>query len=115
MVLHKHGDRLYAGVQNVIADHLLAVTNDFIRPAFPLRGDSGDSGGGGGGGTAPDVQQQRQQPIQELDLLGALDFLKTVKLAWEDHSTCMIMIRDILLYMVSQVLIIFFLILTREK
>ena len=40
------------------------------------------------------------------DVLAALNnnFLQTLNMAWNDHQTSMVMIRDILMYMVSSLL-----------
>ncbi|KND02992.1 uncharacterized protein SPPG_08979 [Spizellomyces punctatus DAOM BR117] len=74
MVLNKQGDKLYNGVRDVVTEHLQQVARDFVVPSFPQMA----PGGGMTGGT---------------------EFLKTVKNVWEDHTTCMLMIRDILMYM----------------
>lgn len=63
MVLHKHGDRLYSGLRDVVIEHLRSK----IRA----------------------------------EVLGSMNnnFLETLNTAWSDHSTSMVMIRDILMYM----------------
>lgn len=63
MVLHKHGEKLYNGLRDVVTDHL-------------------------------------RNKVRE-DVLASLqnNFLQTLNGAWEDHQTCMVMIRDILMYM----------------
>lgn len=63
MVLHKHGEKLYTGLREVVTDHL--------------------------------VHKVRE------DVLSALNnnFLQTLNMAWNDHQTSMVMIRDILMYM----------------
>ncbi|KAK7484868.1 hypothetical protein BaRGS_00023911 [Batillaria attramentaria] len=63
MVLHKHGEKLYMGLREVVTDHL--------------------------------VHKVRE------DVLSALNnnFLQTLNMAWNDHQTSMVMIRDILMYM----------------
>ncbi|CDW52179.1 cullin 3 [Trichuris trichiura] len=60
MVLHKHGDKLYNGLREVVMEHLVRV-----------------------------------------DVLNALnnDLLEVLNKAWHDHTTSMVMIRDILMYM----------------
>jgi cullin 3 len=81
MVLHKNGDKLYDGVRGVITQHLEEVAVNQVVPAFPLSGaSSSQTNPNGAGGAA---------------------FLKVLKSVWEDHTTCMLMIRDILMYMVS--------------
>ncbi|XP_067950134.1 cullin-3-like [Watersipora subatra] len=63
MVLHKHGERLYNGLKEVVTDHLIGK-----------------------------VQK---------DVLDSLNnnFLQTLNTVWSDHTTAMVMIRDILMYM----------------
>ena len=81
MVLHKNGDKLYNGVREVIAQHLEEVAVSQVVPAFPLSGASSSQTNPNGAGGA--------------------NFLKVLKTVWEDHITCMLLIRDILMYMVS--------------
>lgn len=63
MVLHKHGEKLYTGLREVVGDHLVHKVRD--------------------------------------DVLASLhnNFLHTLNMAWQDHHTSMVMIRDILMYM----------------
>jgi cullin 3 len=82
MVLHKNGEKLYSGVKGVITQHLEEVALKQVAPAFPVSETSGASRRAASGGS------------------GA-SFLKVLKAVWEDHTTCMMMIRDILMYMVS--------------
>ena len=65
MVLHKHGEKLYAGLRDVVTEHL--------------------------------VTKVRQDVLDSLNN----NFLQTLNKAWNDHQTSMVMIRDILMYMVS--------------
>ena len=81
MVLHKNGDKLYNGVREIITQRLEEVVISQVVPAFPLSGASSSQ-------TSPNGAD------------GA-NFLKVLKTVWEDHTTCMLMIRDILMYMVS--------------
>jgi len=63
MVLHKHGEKLYTGLREVVGDHLVHKVRD--------------------------------------DVFASLhnNFLYTLNMAWQDHHTSMVMIRDILMYM----------------
>ena len=63
MVLHKHGERLYNGLKEVVTAHL--------------------------------------ETKVRADVLTSLNsnFLHTLNMAWSDHQTSMVMIRDILMYM----------------
>ncbi|KAI9106100.1 Cullin [Phlyctochytrium arcticum] len=74
MVLYKQGDKLYDGVKGVVTEHLQNVTNTKIVPRFPRL-----APGGG--------------------MIGEGEFLKELRDVWQDHTTCMLMIRDILMYM----------------
>ncbi|KAJ3164196.1 Cullin-3 [Geranomyces variabilis] len=74
MVLHKHGRKLYEGVKTVVSEHLSNVARDKIVPAFP------QTAPGGG-------------------MTGATEYLRLLGNMFDDHSTCLGMIRDILLYM----------------
>ncbi|KAI9014744.1 Cullin [Gaertneriomyces semiglobifer] len=74
MVLHKQGEKLYNGVKEVISSLLVDMTRDTITPAFP-------------------------QPLPGGGLTGGSEFLKSLRDTWQDHTTCMRMIRDILRYM----------------
>ncbi|CAG8512957.1 3575_t:CDS:10 [Acaulospora morrowiae] len=80
MVLHKNGDKLYEGVKKVITQHLEDVALAQVVPAFPLSGASSSQANPTNGA-------------------GGANFLKVLKTVWEDHTTCMLMIRDILMYM----------------
>nr|XP_009861436.1 cullin-3 isoform X2 [Ciona intestinalis]XP_018671258.1 cullin-3 isoform X1 [Ciona intestinalis] len=62
MVLHKHGEKLYTGLHEVVTEHLIKVREDIL---------------------------------QSLNN----NFLQVLNSAWDDHQTCMVMIRDILMYM----------------
>ncbi|RUS34385.1 Cullin [Jimgerdemannia flammicorona] len=84
MVLHKCGDKLYQGVRDVITQHLEEVAREQIVPAFGVGTRAGGTGAGSARGASSDS--------------GAA-FLKVLKKVWEEHSTCMLMIRDILMYM----------------
>jgi len=63
MVLHKHGERLYNGLKEVVTAHLESKVR--------------------------------------ADVLASLNnnFLQQLNMAWSDHQTSMVMIRDILMYM----------------
>ncbi|KAI6192410.1 CULLIN-2 domain-containing protein [Aphelenchoides bicaudatus] len=63
LVLHKRGDKLYDGLQNVVGNHMRDKIRNQVEAAI--------NGG----------------------------FLDTLKRLWDDHTTAMIMIRDILMYM----------------
>ncbi|KAJ3297596.1 hypothetical protein HK104_000336, partial [Borealophlyctis nickersoniae] len=88
MVLHKMGDKLYSGVRDVIKLHLEQVAQDTLVPAFPQTQSSGGSLAASTGGAGA-----------VMALSGGPFFLKEVKAVWDEHTTCLLMIRDILLYM----------------
>lgn len=98
MVLHKHGERLYTGLKEVVTQHLetkvwlllywFSVVSELFSTLFVV---------------------SRFILIRSLlnfiqvreDVLRALhnNFLQTLNQAWNDHQTSMVMIRDILMYM----------------
>ncbi|CAH1757893.1 5416_t:CDS:10 [Entrophospora sp. SA101] len=80
MVLHKNGDKLYNGVKDVITQHLEEVAFAHVVPAFPKSGASSSH-------------------ANHTNVAGGAKFLEVLKKVWEDHTTCMLMIRDILMYM----------------
>lgn len=63
MVLHKHGEKLYNGLREVVTEHLRNKVRQDVRGSINN------------------------------------NFLQTLNAAWDDHQTCMVMIRDILMYM----------------
>ncbi|XP_077011396.1 cullin-3 isoform X6 [Tamandua tetradactyla] len=75
MVLHKHGEKLYTGLREVVTEHLI---NKGKYLEVGLAG----------------------HMVRE-DVLNSLNnnFLQTLNQAWNDHQTAMVMIRDILMYM----------------
>jgi hypothetical protein len=78
MVLYKHGEMLYNGVNRLVAEHLDRLAADEIIPAFPA-----------GGSMDPTNQSQ------EGELL-----LKALKNVWDDHTGSMTKLGQILKYMV---------------
>ncbi|PKK73724.1 Cullin-domain-containing protein [Rhizophagus irregularis] len=72
-------DKLYNGVREIITQHLEEVAVSQVVPAFPLSGASSSQTNPNGAGRA--------------------NFLKVLKTVWEDHITCMLMLKDILKYM----------------
>ena len=84
MVLHKHGEKLYTGLREVVTQHLETKVAIYI---FQKK-----------------VVQVMLNPFFFQvcqDVLGSLhnNFLQTLNQAWIDHQTSMVMIRDILMYM----------------
>ncbi|GMR32137.1 hypothetical protein PMAYCL1PPCAC_02332, partial [Pristionchus mayeri] len=63
MVLHKHGEKLYNALKEVVREHLKGPIRKRV------------------GGTMDDL------------------FLETLNVAWSEHTTAMVMIRDIFMYM----------------
>lgn len=78
MVLQKRADTLYNGVKGVISEHLELVAETEVVPAFVKTA-------GTNARTSADA---------------GTSFLMTLKRVWNDHTTSMLMIRDILMYMV---------------
>lgn len=86
LVLKKHGDRLYAQVRELVADHLQEVADRNVKPLVP----SAVVKGNALFGTAA-IEKR----------IGGNRFLEQLKAVWEDHQLCMSMITDVLMYMVS--------------
>ena len=82
-MLHKQGRKLYNTLKEVINEHLLqevcVPTASSCMLGLPL--------------CKPQVSE---------DVLKSLhgNFLEVLNVAWNDHQTAMVMIRDILMYMV---------------
>lgn len=85
LVLKKHGDRLYAKVKTLLAEHLRKVALEEVKPLCP----AGGSSVAASLGTAA---------IERRD--GGNRFLQGLKNAWEDHQLCLGMMRDVLMYLV---------------
>lgn len=77
MVLHKQGEMLYRGVNQLVAENLDHLANSQVVPAFP----SGASDG--------------TMQSQEAEML-----LKALRNIWDDHTSNMIRLGQILKYMV---------------
>ena len=82
MVLHKHGEPLYKGTCQLIAENLEKLATQELVPTFPS-GASGDS------------MQQSQE---------AETFLKAIRKVWDDHTSSLSKLRDVLKYMVRVML-----------
>ncbi|KAJ3177051.1 Cullin-3, partial [Irineochytrium annulatum] len=95
MVLHKHGEKLYNGVHAVIKEHLDEVAVTGIVPTFPVSqtvlSTTSSAASSGEHSSLP----------KSGSFVGGQQYLKVLRDAWNEHVTCMIMIRDILLYMVK--------------
>lgn len=79
MVLHKHGEPLYKGTCQLIADNLEKLAKQDIVPCFPT-------------GAGEDTIQRSQ----EAEVL-----LKAVRKVWDDHTSSLSRLRDVLKYMVN--------------
>lgn len=73
LTLAQHGEKLYYGVKDVVANYLDHVAEETIVPAFVSSSDGADAGA---------------------------NFLKTVKRVWDDYTTAMDMIQKSLRYLV---------------
>ncbi|EIW83862.1 Cullin-domain-containing protein [Coniophora puteana RWD-64-598 SS2] len=95
MVLHKHGEMLYRGVCELVAENVERLARTEIFPAFPQARGVGVGGGAAGAGAvagmgAGDTTQQSQEGEQ---------LLKAMRKVWDDHTSNMSKLRDILKYM----------------
>ncbi|CCM00091.1 uncharacterized protein FIBRA_02118 [Fibroporia radiculosa] len=77
MVLYKHGETLYEGTNKLIAENLDKLANEYIVPAFPT-------------GNEDDAVQKAQA--------GEM-LLKAMKKVWDDHTSSLSKLRDVLKYM----------------
>ncbi|KAH9945167.1 Cullin-domain-containing protein, partial [Epithele typhae] len=77
MVLYKSGERLYKGTAQLVADNLDKLAREYIIPAFPSNA-SGDP----------------VQKAQEGEMV-----LKALKKVWDDHTSSLAKLRDVLKYM----------------
>lgn len=80
LVLYKNGDILYRGMKKIVAENLDRLAKEKIISAFPTTG-SGDP----------------MQRSQENELL-----LKALKSVWDDHTSNMAKLGQILKYMVRR-------------
>ena len=78
LVIHKQGDMLYKGVNSLIAENVDRLAQEEVQPAFPTK-----------------VSEDPAHQSQESERL-----LKAVRAAWDDHTSSMTKLRDILKYMV---------------
>ncbi|KAI9061290.1 Cullin-domain-containing protein [Trametes sanguinea] len=77
MVLYKNGDKLYKGATQLIAENLEKLAKEYIIPAFPAA-----------------VTDDPMQKSQEGEML-----LKALKKVWDDHTSSLSKLRDVLKYM----------------
>jgi cullin 3 len=78
MVLYKQGTILYEGVKKLVSDNLDKLALESIVPAFPVAGEN-------------DSVQDGQDGER---------LLKAFRAIWEDHTSSMSKLRDLLKYMV---------------
>ena len=81
VVLHKDGEKLYNAAKQVVAAHLKTVAAGEIYTAYQELVN------------APGTRDYDKQDA-------GVRCLKVVRDAWEDHTLCMRMIRDVLMYLV---------------
>ena len=80
MVLNRQGNILYNGLKELVREHLKELADDNILPAFP-------------------VSEEKQTHEGEV-------LLKALRKVWDDHTSSMTKIGQILKYMVSHMLLI---------
>ncbi|OXB57344.1 hypothetical protein ASZ78_001421 [Callipepla squamata] len=90
MVLHKHGEKLYTGLREVVTEHLINKALLVQLVEFITNSSFSSSN-----------KRHARMPMVREDVLNSLNnnFLQTLNQAWNDHQTAMVMIRDILMYM----------------
>ena len=77
MVLYKQGDVLYKGVTDLVIENLNKLAQDQIIPTFPT------------GTQDSDIQSDEDELL-----------LKALKYVWDDHTSSMVRLGQILKYMV---------------
>ena len=95
MVLHKHGERLYSGLKEVVTNHLESKVGMHARIVVNINPGISAQLSGILTVHVKVVLQVRNDVLQALNN----NFLQTLNAAWNDHQTSMVMIRDILMYM----------------
>jgi cullin 3 len=85
LVLHKDGEKVYAGAKEVVSEHLKSVATGDVHAAWQELVN------------APGTRDAEKQDA-------GVRFLKIVRDAWEEHALCMKMIRDVLMYLVRLIL-----------
>ena len=78
MVLYKQGTILYEGVKKLVSENLDKLALELIVPAFPVAGEN-------------DTVQDGQDGER---------LLRAFRTIWEDHTSSMSKLRDLLKYMV---------------
>ena len=81
LVLHKDGERLYVAAKEVVGSHLETVAAGEVHDAWQEL-----------------VNAPGTKDSEKLD--AGERFLRVVQYAWEEHTLCMKMIRDVLMYLV---------------
>src|SRR5436190_1501937 len=81
LVLHKDGEKLYAAAKQVVGKHLEDVAARDVHVAWQEL-----------------VNAPGTRDHEKLD--AGVRFLKVVRDSWEEHTVCMKMIRDVLMYLV---------------
>lgn len=79
MVLYKHGATLYNGVKDLVKENLVKLATEQVIPAFPTAG-----------GSDPMHKNQEEEML-----------LKAMRRVWDDHTSSMFRLGQILKYMVS--------------
>ncbi|KDR76203.1 hypothetical protein GALMADRAFT_225884 [Galerina marginata CBS 339.88] len=76
MVLYKNGDKLYNGTKQLVIENLETLASEFVIPAFTT------------GTTDPTVQNSEEELL-----------LKALRQVWDDHTSNMLRLGQILKYM----------------
>ncbi|KAJ3243119.1 hypothetical protein HDU78_000813 [Chytriomyces hyalinus] len=110
LVLNKNGDKLYAGVKDLLVTHLSNTASKAVVPLFPtcsaatgtnsvLTRESLENESNSAAAKMVKDAIAAGLPNGVASFTGGDEFLKLLKSVWDHHVTCMIMVRDILLYM----------------
>ncbi|ORY49554.1 Cullin-domain-containing protein [Rhizoclosmatium globosum] len=101
LVLAKSGDRLFSGVEGVLRSHLEAAARD-VAAAFPsstaATAPNNNNSNNNNNADSQNLLVLAGLPDNAV-LTNAAAFTATLRRVWDAHTTKMVMIRDILLYM----------------
>ncbi|KAG5459942.1 MAG: Cullin repeat-like-containing domain protein, partial [Olpidium bornovanus] len=95
MVLHKQGEKLHAGIRDVLTQYLDEVAEKTVVAAIAVSsaGTDASDAASPSGSTAVGPGGDAGSAAR------GTEFLKVLNQAWSQHTTCLFMIRDILMYM----------------
>ncbi|KAI8811734.1 Cullin [Cladochytrium replicatum] len=97
LVSHRKAEDLYRGVREEIRDHLRRIAQSKIVPVFPRETTGGDAAGVAGSSSSS--SSSSTSAVSRGRLIGAPEYLRALKIVWEDFTAGTVMVRDILMYL----------------